>query len=191
MSRRSSRICEPFRAWIRRSYRTSTFNEEIDRTLALIEPRLKNRIEVERDYGALPRRYAAYASQLNQVFLNLLVNACDAIEDRQGNDSASKTRPTEDGVRVRGPATMVPGISEVGAESGSSIPSLRRSPIGVWARGLGLSLSHGIIERHNGRICSRVGAGPGDDLHRSTCRYEAPELERVNATLLRPSVVCE
>ena len=56
-------------------------HEEIDRTLALMEPRFKNGVTIERDYGDLPR-VRCYAGQLNQVFLNLLMNACDAIENQ-------------------------------------------------------------------------------------------------------------
>ena len=69
-------------------------HEEIERTLTLMEPRLKNRIEVERDYGDLPR-VRCYAGQLNQVFLNLLVNACDAINDR--GTIRIVTRPAAEG----------------------------------------------------------------------------------------------
>ena len=56
----------------------ANLHEEIDRTLALMEPRFKNHIEVERDYGELPR-ILCYIGQLNQVFMNLLSNASDAI----------------------------------------------------------------------------------------------------------------
>src|SRR5262249_34777573 len=56
-------------------------NAEIDRTLTLMEPRCRNCIEVERDFGELPR-VRCHAGQLNQVFMNLLMNSCDALGDK-------------------------------------------------------------------------------------------------------------
>jgi signal transduction histidine kinase len=130
-------------------------HEEIDRTLALIEPRLKNRIEVERDYGHLPR-VRCYAGQLNQVFLNLLVNACDAIVDR--GTIRITTRPNAEGVRIE-VHDDGPGISDE-VQSRIFDPFFTTKPIGVGT-GLGLSLSHGIIERHDGRlsVASELGSG--------------------------------
>jgi signal transduction histidine kinase len=128
---------------------------EIDLTLALMEPRLKNRIEVVRDFGKIPR-VQCYAGQLNQVFLNLLVNACDAIEE-EGTIRIT-TRPSEQGVRIE-VHDDGPGISE---EMRSRIfdPFFTTKPVGVGT-GLGLSLSHGIVERHGGRlsVTSEFGRG--------------------------------
>ncbi len=128
-------------------------HEEIDRTLALMEPRFKNCIAVHRDYGDLPR-VRCNPGQLNQVFLNLLMNACDAIE--KDGSIEIRTRPTEDGVRLEFQDDG-PGIP---AEIRSRIfdPFFTTKPVGVGT-GLGLSLSHGIIERHGGRIS--VASDPG------------------------------
>jgi two-component system NtrC family sensor kinase len=121
-------------------------HEEIDRTLALMEPRFKNAISVERDYGDLPR-VRCYPGQLNQVFLNLLMNACDAI----GKDGTIviRTRPTDGGVRLEFHDSG-PGIP-ADVQSRIFDPFFTTKPVGVGT-GLGLSLSHGIIERHGGRI---------------------------------------
>jgi signal transduction histidine kinase len=138
-------------------------HEEIDRTLGLMEPRFKNRIEVERDYGRIPR-VQCYAGQLNQVFLNLLVNACDAIENH-GRIQIRTSRHGE-GIRV-----------EI-ADDGSGIPDEVKSrifdpffttkPIGAGT-GLGLSLSHGIIERHAGVLSVESESGVG-----TTFRIDLP-----------------
>ena len=55
-------------------------HEGIDSTLTLLQHLIKDRIEVVRHYGTLPE-VACYASQLNQVFMNILTNAVQAIDD--------------------------------------------------------------------------------------------------------------
>jgi signal transduction histidine kinase len=130
-------------------------HEEIDRTLGLMEPRLKNRIEVDRDYGRIPR-VQCYAGQLNQVFLNLLVNACDAIEDR--GKIRIRTSSHGEGIRIE----ITDDGSGISEEVKSRIfdPFFTTKPIGAGT-GLGLSLSHGIIERHSGVLSveSELGVG--------------------------------
>ncbi len=128
-------------------------NEEIERTLRLMEPRFKDGMTVAREFGQLPR-VRCYVGQLNQVFLNLLVNACDAIG--RGGNIRIRTRPIEAGVRLE-IADDGPGIPE-DVQSRIFDPFFTTKPVGVGT-GLGLSLSHGIIERHGGRIS--VGSEPG------------------------------
>jgi len=128
-------------------------HEEIDRNLALMEPRFKNDIRVERDYGEIPRVHC-FAGQLNQVILNLLMNACDAIE-RDGTITI-RTRPSENGVRLE-VQDDGPGIPEH-VKSRIFDPFFTTKPVGQGT-GLGLSLSHGIVERHGGRI--HVDSHPG------------------------------
>jgi signal transduction histidine kinase len=130
-----------------------SLHEEIDRNLALMEPRFKTRIRVQKNYGDVPR-VRCYAGQLNQVFLNLLMNACDAIEE-DGTIQIT-TRRIPGGVRLEF-TDDGPGIPE---EIRSRIfdPFFTTKPVGVGT-GLGLSLSHGIIERHGGKIS--VDSEPG------------------------------
>jgi signal transduction histidine kinase len=133
----------------------ASLHEEIDRTLALMEPRFKNGVVVERDYGDIPR-VRCYAGQLNQVFLNLLMNACDAMHD-QGKIRV-RTRRGPLGVRLEF-SDDGPGIPE-SVRSRIFDPFFTTKPVGEGT-GLGLSLSHGIIERHGGSIHveSEPGAG--------------------------------
>jgi signal transduction histidine kinase len=130
-------------------------NEEIDRALALMEPRFKNEISVERDFGELPR-VRCYAGQLNQVILNLLMNACDALGER--GTIRIRTRRRGDGVRLEF-SDDGPGIPP---ELCNRIfdPFFTTKSVGAGT-GLGLSLSHSIIERHGGRLAvdSEVGVG--------------------------------
>jgi signal transduction histidine kinase len=131
-------------------------NEEIDRTLSLMEPRAKCGIEVERDFGDLPR-VRCHAGQLNQVFMNLLINACDAVGDK--GRIRVRTRALDE-TRVRlefedeGPG-IPPELRDRVFE-----PFFTTKPVGQGT-GLGLSLSHGIIERHGGRIWVESEPGSG------------------------------
>jgi signal transduction histidine kinase len=129
-------------------------NDEIDRTLALIEPRLKG-IEVVRDYGELPP-VRCFAGQLNQVFLNLLMNACDALDGR--GKIRIETRAQAPGVVLRfeddGPGMPPEVLSRIFE------PFFTTKAVGKGT-GLGLSLSHGIVARHGGEmeVDSQPGAG--------------------------------
>ncbi len=131
-----------------------SLNDEIDRTLTLMEPRLKGGVEVERDYGELPP-VRCFAGQLNQVFMNLLMNACDAMEGR--GKITVRTREEPDGVRLEFHDDG-PGMPE---EVRQRIfdPFFTTKPVGQGT-GLGLSLSHGIIERHGGTM--EVASTPGE-----------------------------
>ena len=129
--------------------------EGIENTLTLVQHELRNRVEVERDYGDIPR-VKCYPNQLNQVFMNLLVNASHAIEG-QGS-IAIKTRPQGDNVLIEF------------TDSGRGIPqeNLKRifdpgfttkgSGVGT---GLGLSIVYRIVQEHQGSIDveSEVGKG--------------------------------
>jgi signal transduction histidine kinase len=137
-------------------------NREIDRALTLMEPRLRDAIEVERDYGELPP-VRCYAGQLNQVFTNLLMNAADAIDGKGKVRIRTRTRrssasdPASGGVRLEfhddGPG-MSPEVQARIFE-----PFFTTKPVGQGT-GLGLSISYGIIERHGGRML--VGSAPGE-----------------------------
>jgi len=130
-------------------------NDEIERTLTLMEPRCKNCIAIERDFEALPR-VRCHAGQLNQAFLNLLMNACDAIGERgritvrtRARNGLVRLEFEDDGPGI--PADVRDRVFE---------PFYTTKPVGQGT-GLGLSLTHGIIERHTGRIWVESDAGVG------------------------------
>ncbi len=112
-------------------------------------------VTLRREYGDLPPIHC-YAGQLNQVWMNLLVNAAQAVPDR-GEVSIS-TRLEQDSIVV--------DISDTGAgipeDQLSRIfdPFFTTKPVGEGT-GLGLSISYGIIERHGGTIAvvSEIGTG--------------------------------
>jgi two-component system NtrC family sensor kinase len=121
-------------------------NAELRRTLGLMEPRFKDGIRIQADLGELPS-VRCYPAQLNQVFMNLLMNACDAVG--AGGTLTVRTRTTPSGVALDF-ADDGPGIP-AHARARIFEPFFTTKPVGQGT-GLGLSISHGIIERHGGRL---------------------------------------
>ena len=134
-----------------------------------MEPRFKGVIEVERDYQPIPE-IRCFPGQLNQVFLNLLMNACDVLED--GGRITIRTRPTPEGVHLEFQDTG-PGIP-ADVQSNIFDPFFTTKEVGKGT-GLGLSLSHGIFERHGGRI--QIVSAPGEGAtFQIDLPLEAPEI---------------
>ena len=127
----------------------------IDSTLNIVNSEIKYKAEVIKEYGGLPE-VECLASQLNQVFMNLLVNAAHAIEER----GAITVRTGQEGEEV---------WVEI-ADSGKGIlpenltkifdPFFTTKPIGQGT-GLGLSLAYGIMQKHHGRIEVQSELGKG------------------------------
>jgi signal transduction histidine kinase len=121
-------------------------NQELRRTLGLMEPRFKDGIRIEADLGELPS-VRCYPAQLNQVFMNLLMNACDALAP--GGTVSVRTRTAPGGVSLEF-ADDGPGMPEHVRERIFE-PFFTTKPVGQGT-GLGLSISHGIVERHGGKL---------------------------------------
>ena len=130
-------------------------HEGIDNTLTLVQHELKHRIQVEKDYGEVPL-IACYPNQLNQVFMNLLVNASHAIEGK--GTIFIKTRMDGDSVAIEFRDTGI-GIPE---ENRQRIfdPGFTTKEFGEGT-GLGLSIVSGIVQNHKGRleVESQMGKG--------------------------------
>jgi two-component system NtrC family sensor kinase len=131
-------------------------HEGLNSTLRLLSRYYSaGRVVLHRDYADLPP-VNCYAGQLNQVWMNLLGNAAQAVRD-QGEVTIT-TRSDGDWVTI--------AISDTGAgipqDQLSKIfnPFYTTKPVGEGT-GLGLSISYGIIERHGGAITvtSEVGSG--------------------------------
>jgi len=130
-------------------------HDGLDSTLTLVHHQLKNRIQVIKEYGDLPE-IECFPNQLNQVFMNLLVNAEQAMPE-QGTLTI-KTFRDRDSIRVMISDTGV-GIAKENLgrifDSGFTTKG-----VGVGT-GLGLSICYKIIQDHRGKIEveSEVGKG--------------------------------
>ena len=130
-------------------------HEGIESSLNLLTNRYKKGIAVHKDYADLPLVYC-YSGQLNQVFMNLLANAGQAIPDT--GDVWIATRQVDDKVQIVVRDNGV-GISK---EDIPKIfdPFFTTKDVG-GGTGLGLSITYGIIQRHGGTIevDSELGKG--------------------------------
>jgi|APMI01.1.fsa_nt_gi two-component system, NtrC family, sensor kinase len=131
-------------------------HQGLDSTLNMVWNELKYHCTVTKTYGDIPQ-IRCLPSQLNQVFMNLIVNAAHAIEGT-GEITLSTERVGNDAVRVSVSDTGK-GIAPTDLERIFE-PFYTTKPIGKGT-GLGLSLAWGIVERHHGRIevHSEVGLG--------------------------------
>jgi signal transduction histidine kinase len=127
----------------------------IDSTLNIVNNEIKYKADVIKHYGAIPE-VECLASQLNQVFMNLLVNASHAIEAHGTITISTGQKDEEVWVEVSDTGSGIP------PEHMKKIfdPFFTTKPIGKGT-GLGLSLSYGIIQKHHGRIEVESTVGKG------------------------------
>ncbi|PPD29616.1 MAG: histidine kinase [Methylomonas sp.] len=127
----------------------------LDSTLNVVWNEIKYKAEVVKEYGGIPE-VTCIASQLNQVFMNLLINAVQAIEDhgqitiRTGYDEKNVWVEVEDTGKGIKPEQLGKIFD----------PFFTTKSVGMGT-GLGLSLSYGIVNKHNGRIDVKSELGKG------------------------------
>lgn len=134
---------------------TVDIRKGLDSTLTLVQHELKGRVEIVREYGPVPN-LTCFPNQLNQVFMNLLVNASQAIE---GKGKITVRTFEKDGALVVEIADTGKGMSEDTIRRAFD-PGFTTKGSGIGT-GLGLSIVHQIIEGHGGKveIDSRLGQG--------------------------------
>ncbi|MEG4291363.1 ATP-binding protein [Microcoleus sp. C2C3] len=144
--------------------KSADIHEGIDSTLVILNHRLKQGIQVIKQYGKLPEVECSPA-QLNQVFMNVIGNAIDALEEVKKGDKGYSptiwisTEATADNtvtVKIRDNG---PGIAAACAQQIFD-PFFTTKSIGKGT-GLGLAISYQIVAKHHGKIevNSQIGQG--------------------------------
>jgi len=133
-------------------------NETVDRALAIMEKQaLFQNIKINKEYGQLPR-IVADAAQLQQVFMNIILNAAEAMNGRGTLTITSSLDPKKEQIRIAFKDTGhgilpedMPRLFE---------PFFTTKEVGKGT-GLGLAISYSIIQKHKGTIevSSQVGQG--------------------------------
>ena len=141
-------------------------HEGLDDTLVLLHHELKRNVRVHLDYGEVPP-FPCFPSQLNQVFLNLLVNARQAID---GQGEIFVTTRVVDGqahISIRDTGVGIP------PENIAKIfdPGFTTKGVKVGT-GLGLSICYRIVKEHRGEI--RVDSTVGGGLYVHRCASDGP-----------------
>jgi PAS domain S-box-containing protein len=147
----------------------ANLEQGLDSTLNVVWNEIKYKAEVVKEYGRIPE-VECIPSQLNQVFMNLLVNAAHAIDEH--GQITLRTGVAGDVVWV-----------EV-ADTGKGIrpehmdrifdPFFTTKPVGTGT-GLGLSVSYRIVQKHRGRIEVRTELGKGSTFRVVLPRQADPE----------------
>ena len=130
--------------------------KEIDTTLNILNNKYKNRITVIKNYAPDTPKIEAYGGQLNQVFMNILDNAQDAIE---GNGTLTiNTYKEDENVKIE----FIDTGAGIPKENLQKIfdPFFTTKTVGKGT-GLGMSISYRVIKDHNGliEVESEVGKG--------------------------------
>ncbi len=160
------------RADFRQDWIDADLHQGIDSSINIAASEIKNTADVVKDYGSLPL-IQCLPAQINQVVMNLVVNAAHAMGPERGT------------LTIRTGANDAEAWFEV-ADTGKGIPSdmLHRifdpffttKPVG-HGTGLGLSISYGIVKRHHGRIDVRSEINQG-----TTFRVTLPISQTQDAT---------
>jgi PAS domain S-box-containing protein len=139
----------------RADWGTSNLEQGMDSTLNIVWNEIKYKADVIKEYGGIPS-VECLGSQLNQVFMNLLVNAAQAIESHGTITIRTGTTGSNVWVEI---ADTGRGISP---ENQKRIfePFFTTKPVGKGT-GLGLSLAYSIIEKHHGQlsVVSKIDSG--------------------------------
>lgn len=135
-------------------FKTVDIHDGIESTLMLLQNKIKNRIEVIKQYGKIPL-IECVPGKINQVLMNILNNASDAIGEK-GTITITTSRGKKD--------NLVISLKDDGVGMKESVkrrifePFYTTKAVGLGT-GLGLSISYGIIEAHYGSI--EINSKPG------------------------------
>lgn len=139
------------------SLKKANIEEGIDATLVILRSQLKDRIEVIKQYDNIPE-IMCYPGQLNQVFMNIISNAAQAIKGHGKIWISTKQDENSIIVSIKDNGSgMPPEVKKRIFE-----PFYTTKEVGEGT-GLGLSIVIGIIEKHNGKIDVETEVGKGTE----------------------------
>ncbi len=130
-------------------------NKELDLTLDLIRHETKNKVVVIKEYGEIPL-VKCYPNMLNQVFMNILVNACQSISEQGQIFIFTEYCNKNLIVRIKDTGCGIDDINKI------FFAGYTTKGVGVGT-GLGLAISKKIIEKHNGKISVNSVVGKGSE----------------------------
>ncbi|MDX2096468.1 MAG: response regulator [Leptolyngbyaceae cyanobacterium bins.59] len=175
------RICEIVRSLRNFSrldeaeWKAVDIHEGIDSTLLILQHRLKSKpdhpeIQIVQEYGQLPL-VECYAGSLNQVFMNILANAIDALEEVSTHHTSAENQAHPGRITIQ--TTMIDSqwVQITIADNGTGIPKeteqrifdpfFTTKPVGKGT-GMGLSISYQIVtEKHQGKLICHSTPGQG------------------------------
>jgi signal transduction histidine kinase len=141
---------------------TVYIDEILMSTINLVAAKFKNEVDIISDFKAHPQ-LSCYPSKLNQVFMNLIINACDALS---GKEQPGKTRPQiEIGCEICDQQVEI-SIKDNGCGMGEETKKKLFEPFYTTKKvgegtGLGLSISYGIVQDHQGQLNVESELGKG------------------------------
>lgn len=132
-------------------------NKEMDLTLEIIRHETKNKIEIVKNYGEIPL-IKCYPNMLNQVFTNILVNACQSIKTEGKIEISTECKDNNLIIKIKDNGCGIP------KENLNKIFTAGYTTKGVGVgTGLGLAISQKIIDKHNGKITVNSELGHGTE----------------------------
>ncbi|MBS4760097.1 MAG: GAF domain-containing sensor histidine kinase [Clostridium sp.] len=132
-------------------------NKELDLTLELIKHETKNKIEVVKQYSNIPS-IKCYPNMLNQVFMNILINACQSMINGGTITISTEFKQETLFVKIKDTGT---GIDEK-IKDRMFVAGTTTKQIGIGT-GLGLAISKKIVEKHHGKIYFETEKGKGTE----------------------------
>jgi signal transduction histidine kinase len=139
------------------AYSEFELHTALDMCLNLLGSQLKGRIRIERDYGPVEPVHGPYG-QLNQVFMNLLANAQQAISGEGQITVATRQSGERVSVSIRDTGSGIP--EEIRSRIFDPFFTTKEPGVGT---GLGLSLSYGIVKQLGGSIDCQSTPGQGSE----------------------------
>ncbi|NQZ12344.1 MAG: GAF domain-containing protein, partial [Algicola sp.] len=144
--------------------RKVSITENILSTIHLVQTQFSEVAEFITEFNDDPQ-LVCYPSQLNQVYMNLIVNACDAIRDKQ-----SQQGNKEKGKIIIGCRSLIDNVEITIQDNGNGMseatkkrlfePFYTTKEVGKGS-GLGLSISYGIVKKHHGQLTADALEGVG------------------------------